>query len=62
VTRRRFPDDARVLVVSLTDAGARRRRELDELMQAVQDEVFGALTADQRRRLAGYLRRLSDGS
>jgi DNA-binding MarR family transcriptional regulator len=59
-TRRRSPDDARVLVVSLTAQGRRRYGQLDRLMQEVQDEVFGVLTPDRRQNLVESLSHLSD--
>lgn len=60
VTRRGSPDDARVQIVALTRRGRRRYQELEELMQDVQDAVFGSLTSHDRERLTDYLARLSD--
>jgi MarR family transcriptional regulator, lower aerobic nicotinate degradation pathway regulator len=59
LTRSRSPDDARVLVVKPTSAGRRRSRELDRVAHDVQEEVFGPLTASDRRQLVRSLAQLS---
>jgi MarR family transcriptional regulator, lower aerobic nicotinate degradation pathway regulator len=57
--RRSDPADARIRVVSLTAAGRTRHKELAQLLEGVQREVFGALAADERERLVEYLKRLA---
>ncbi|MEV1178262.1 MarR family winged helix-turn-helix transcriptional regulator [Nonomuraea sp. NPDC049784] len=51
VERRRAPEDRRRHVVQLTEAGSRRLAEVELAMAAVEDEVLGALDADQRKTL-----------
>jgi len=53
-------DDRRRNVVTITDAGTERLRELDGILLAVQDEVLAPLSADERAVLTGLLTRLLD--
>ena len=53
-------DDRRRNVVTITDAGMARLRELDGILAAVQDEVLGPLSAGERSLLTGLLTRLLD--
>lgn len=59
---RRAPDtdDRRRNVITITDAGLTRLRELDGILMTVQDEVLAALSADERSVLAGLLKRVLD--
>lgn len=59
---RRAPDtdDRRRNVITITDAGLTRLRELDAILMTVQDEVLAALSADERSVLAGLLKRVLD--
>ncbi|MBM0225484.1 MULTISPECIES: MarR family winged helix-turn-helix transcriptional regulator [Micromonospora] len=51
IERRRSPEDRRRHVVELTDAGARRLREAECALAAVEGEVLGALDPGQRETL-----------
>lgn len=61
---RRGPDadDRRRNVITITDAGLTRLRELDGILTAVQDEVLAALSADERSTLTGLLQRVLDSA
>jgi DNA-binding MarR family transcriptional regulator len=58
VERRPDPDDRRGAVVTLTDAGRRRFRDVADDHLALQDLLLGALDADERAALSALLRRL----
>lgn len=62
VERRRSPEDRRRHVVSLTDAGAKRLREAECALAAVEDEVLGALDPAERETLYDLLRRATRGA
>lgn len=53
--------DRRRNVISVTDAGLARLRELDGILTAVQDEVLAPLSADERSVLTGLLTRVLSG-
>ncbi len=59
VARQPDPRDARRMLVALTTAGRAMLARLDLVIDGVQREVFGALTADERRTLLALLQRLS---
>lgn len=59
IIRRSDPNDARRALVELTDVGDPTLRQLDAVMAEVQDEVFTALTAAQRRTLVELLQKVS---
>lgn len=59
VERRVGPDDGRVRVLSLTDAGAAALAAADAALAAVNERIEAALSDDEVRRLAGLLRRLA---
>jgi MarR family transcriptional regulator, lower aerobic nicotinate degradation pathway regulator len=50
--------DRRRNVVTITDAGLVRLRELDGILTAVQDEVLAPLSVDERSVLTGLLTRM----
>jgi len=52
--------DRRRNVVTITDAGVTRLRELDGILTAVQDEVLAPLSAAERSVLTGLLTRVLD--
>ncbi len=56
--RRPSAEDRRVKVLSLTPLGARIRAALLERMTAAQPSSLGRLSQEERRALAGLLRRL----
>ena len=58
VERTPDPDDRRRNIVSLTKAGDRQLRRLDEALDHAQDELLGPLTAEDRQTLTGLLTRL----
>jgi DNA-binding MarR family transcriptional regulator len=62
VERRRSPEDRRRHVVSLTETGARRLKEAECRLAAVEDEVLGALDPAERKTLDDLLRRAAGGS
>ena len=49
VRRSRDPDDRRRYQLTLTSHGHKALRRCDEILGAVTDDVFSALTADERR-------------
>jgi len=59
VTRRPDPRDGRLILVELTGTGSSMLERLDLVLEAVQSEVFAALTLDQRRTLVNLLQQLS---
>lgn len=60
VARQPDPDDRRRNLITLTAAGERRLRELDAVLTAAQDEIFGGLTTAERDRLIRLLTRVLD--
>lgn len=54
--RRRRPGDRRAWQVEITAAGRRRLDQARRLARAVEDEVLGGLSADERRQLVALLR------
>ncbi|MFE9689069.1 MarR family winged helix-turn-helix transcriptional regulator [Micromonospora sp. NPDC005806] len=62
VERRRSAEDRRRHVVSLTESGAKRLNEAECALAAVENEVLGALDADQRETLYELLRQATGGT
>lgn len=60
VERAPDPTDRRLKLITLTDAGRRRLDELDVALNAVQDNVFNALSTTDRDRLTELLTRVLD--
>jgi DNA-binding MarR family transcriptional regulator len=58
VARNRDPSHGRRLLVSLTTAGRRATKELVPVMDEVQHEVFGRLSAGERSTLLTLLERV----
>ncbi|MDK1471881.1 MarR family transcriptional regulator [Streptomyces sp. 549] len=57
ISRRRDPDNRRVLLISLTDTGRELLAAFDEAVDALEERMVSALTAAQRRNLEDYLNR-----
>jgi MarR family transcriptional regulator, lower aerobic nicotinate degradation pathway regulator len=56
-TRRRLPDDRRRHVVEITAAGTRKLGKAEDALAAVEDDLLGALSAEERETLYGLLQR-----
>lgn len=54
------PDDQRRNVITLTESGTARLRELDVVLTGLQNELLTPLTATQRKQLAALLTKLVD--
>ena len=54
------PTNRRRNIVTITRAGRKQLRELDNVIDAVQDRVLEPLTQTERRQLAKLLRKLLD--
>ena len=61
VRRTRSPEDRRRHIVELTPAGETRLRELECALAAVEEEVLGALDAEQREQLYELLQIATSG-
>lgn len=61
IARRRAEDDRRRHYVELTAGGAERLREAECALAAAENEVLGALSADERETLYGLLQRATAG-
>jgi MarR family transcriptional regulator, lower aerobic nicotinate degradation pathway regulator len=61
IERRRSPKDRRRHVVALTDAGAKRLADAERALEAVEDEVLGALDDSQREVLNNLLLQAARG-
>ena len=62
VTRRRQEGDRRASVLELTGSGRRTLAEIGRVAGAHEEELTGALDADERRVLAGLLGRLAEAN
>ncbi|WP_129841086.1 MarR family transcriptional regulator [Streptomyces sp. RFCAC02] len=58
VERAPDPADRRRNIITLTPAGKRHLRRLDQRLAASQDELLAPLSPDERRRLTGLLTKL----
>jgi len=57
VERRRDPADRRRHIVVITDAGQEALRHAERAMESLEEEVFGALSAEDRAQLRDLLSR-----
>ena len=57
VERRRDPADRRRHIVVITEAGQEALRHAERAMESLEEEVFGALTAEDRAQLRDLLSR-----
>jgi DNA-binding MarR family transcriptional regulator len=62
VARTQSAEDRRRHVVELTKAGGRRVAEAEAALAAVEEEVLGALSAEERAALYGLLQRATAGT
>ena len=54
------PDNRRRNIVSITPAGGRQLRALDQVVNEIQERVLAPLSHDERRELTKLLRKLAD--
>ena len=59
VERAPDPDDRRQKIVSITAAGRRRLKKLDEVVGSVQQELLAPLSSAERAQLIGLLGRIA---
>jgi DNA-binding MarR family transcriptional regulator len=57
ISRRRDPDNRRVLLISLTEAGHALLAKLDEAIDGLEEHMLSGLTARQRADFEVYLTR-----
>ncbi|HEY0276739.1 MAG TPA: MarR family transcriptional regulator [Solirubrobacterales bacterium] len=62
VERAPDPDDRRLKIVTITAAGRRRLKKLDEVVGAVQEELLAPLAAAERAELIRLLSRVAERS
>jgi DNA-binding MarR family transcriptional regulator len=62
VERAPDPDDGRQKIVSITAAGRRHLKKLDEVVASVQDELLAPLSAAERAELVRLLNRIAGRS
>ncbi|WP_353070595.1 MarR family winged helix-turn-helix transcriptional regulator [Actinomadura opuntiae] len=60
VERAPDPADRRRNIITLTPAGRRHLRELDEVLSGIQDELLAPLSPAERDQLTGLLTRVTD--
>lgn len=60
VERRRDPTDRRRHLVSMTAKGARALHQAEQAQQSLEDDILGALSADERSTLAHLVRKAID--
>lgn len=61
VERSPDPADKRRRIVTITAAGKRRLRKLDDVVRSVQDELLAPLSNTERKELVQLLRRVAAG-
>jgi DNA-binding MarR family transcriptional regulator len=61
VERRRDPADRRRHIVSMTEQGRKALHQAEAAQQTLEDEILGALDAEQRSKLAQLLRTAIEG-
>jgi DNA-binding MarR family transcriptional regulator len=55
------PDDGRRNVITITAAGTKQLRKLDQVLAGIQEKLLAPLSAADRTRLVGLLTRLLEG-
>jgi DNA-binding MarR family transcriptional regulator len=61
VERRRDPADRRRHIVSMTEQGRKALHQAEAAQQTLEDEILGALDAEERSKLAHLLRKAIEG-
>jgi DNA-binding MarR family transcriptional regulator len=61
VERRRDPADRRRHIVSMTEQGRKALHQAEAAQQTLEDEILGALDAEERSKLAHFLRKAFEG-
>jgi DNA-binding MarR family transcriptional regulator len=61
VERRRDPSDRRRHIVTMTEQGRKALHQAEAAQQTLEDEILGALNAEERSQLAHLLRKAIDG-
>jgi DNA-binding MarR family transcriptional regulator len=61
VERRRDPADRRRHIVTMTEQGRKALHQAEAAQQTLEDEILGALDAEERSTLAHLLRKAIDG-
>jgi DNA-binding MarR family transcriptional regulator len=61
VERRRDPADRRRHIVSMTEQGRKALHQAEAAQQTLEDEILGALDAEERSKLAQLLRKAIEG-
>jgi DNA-binding MarR family transcriptional regulator len=61
VERRRDPSDRRRHIVTMTEQGRKALHQAEAAQQTLEDEILGALNAEERSQLAHLLRSAIDG-
>jgi DNA-binding MarR family transcriptional regulator len=61
VERRRDPADRRRHIVTMTEQGRKALHQAEAAQQTLEDEILGALDAEERSKLAHLLRKAIDG-
>jgi DNA-binding MarR family transcriptional regulator len=61
VERRRDPADRRRHIVSMTEQGRKALHQAEAAQQTLEDEILGALDAEERSKLAYLLRKAIEG-
>jgi DNA-binding MarR family transcriptional regulator len=61
VERRRDPADRRRHIVTMTEQGRKALHQAEAAQQTLEDEILGALNAEERSQLAHLLRKAIDG-
>jgi DNA-binding MarR family transcriptional regulator len=61
VERRRDPADRRRHIVTMTEQGRKALHQAEAAQQTLEDEILGALNAEERSTLAHLLRKAIEG-
>jgi DNA-binding MarR family transcriptional regulator len=61
VERRRDPSDRRRHIVTMTEQGRKALHQAEAAQQTLEDDILGALSAEERSTLSQLLRKAIDG-